>query len=824
MRKLLVVVGWLAVTGMASASSPALGGISPRGGQRGTDQVIFFNGARLGDAKEIFVYYPGITVSKLEVVNDAQVKATVKIAPDCRLGEHAMRVRTASGISELLTYWVGPYPVIPEKEPNSELATAQKVPINVTITGVVDNEDVDYFAFEAKKGQRITAEIEAMRLGTTLFDPYIAILDSKRFELAASDDAPLLGQDAFCSVIIPADGTYYVQVRESAYGGNGACNYRLHLGTFPRPTAVVPAGGKPGEEIEVRFLGDPAGEFKQKIKIPAVVPDYKFGVFPQDAGGISPSPIPFRIVDLPNTVEADGSTSHATATKVAQFPAAMNGVISKPGETDYFRFTAKKGQTYDVHCYGRRLGSALDSVMYLYHFNGGAMVGNDDAIGPDSYFRWTVPEDKEYVLTITDHLGKGGANYFYRVEFTPVVPKLTVTIPKVDIFAYSQERQTITVPRGNRVATMIVANRVDFGGDLLLGSEGLPAGMSMDSEAMPAGLTSIPVVFEAKADAPVAGTLGKLTAKHADPKQNIQGGFDQSVILVGVPNQGIYWKHEVSRAALAVGEEAPFKITIIEPKAPLVQTGSFNLRIVAERKPGFKTPITIYPLFNPPGVGSAGSAVIAEGQTETVLPMNAAGNAQVRKWKTAVLATSDAGKGPIWVSSQLATIEIAPPFVNLAMERAAAEQGKNTELFIKVQPGFPFQGAAKINLIGLPPKVVAPELQITKDTKELAFKLTIDKTSPPGQHKNLFCQMIAMQNGEPVVHNLGYSELRIDVPLPPKVAEPAKPAPVAVAKAPEPPKPAVQRRLTRLEQLRLEQEEREKGTNAGKATGEATKK
>ena len=84
----------------------------------------------------------------------------------------------------------------------------------------------------------------------------------------------------------------------------------------------------------------------------------------------------------------------------------------------------------------RRLGSALDSVMYIYQLNGGALIGNDDAIGPDSYFRWTVPADGEYVLTVTDHLGKGGVNYFYRVEFTPIQPKLSVSIPKVDIFGY----------------------------------------------------------------------------------------------------------------------------------------------------------------------------------------------------------------------------------------------------------------------------------------------------------------------------------------------------------------------------------------------------
>ena len=120
--------------------------------------------------------------------------------------------------------------------------------------------------------------------------------------------------------------------------------------------------------------------------------------------------------------------------------------------------------------------------MYLYNMNGGAILGNDDAIGPDSYFRFAAPADGEYVISVTDHLGKGGPNYFYRIEFTPVKPRLTFSIPKVDIFGYSQERQTIAVPRGNRYATLVSANRVDFGGDLKLTAEGMPAGMTMQSE------------------------------------------------------------------------------------------------------------------------------------------------------------------------------------------------------------------------------------------------------------------------------------------------------------------------------------------------------
>src|SRR5262249_35921465 len=154
--------------------------------------------------------------------------------------------------------------------------------------------------------------------------------------------------------------------------------------------------------------------------------------------------------------------------------------------------------------------------------------------------------------------------------------------------------------------------------------------------------------------------------------------------------------------------------------------------VVAERKPGYKAAIAVYPLFNPPGVGSASGVTIPEGQNEVLLPINAASNAQVRKWKTAVIATAPVGNGPVWVSSQLATLEIAPPSVSFAMERAAGEQGKTTDLYCKLQQTPPFAGTAKVTLLGLPPKVTAPVLEITKDTKELAFKVAIDKTSPPG--------------------------------------------------------------------------------------------
>jgi hypothetical protein len=114
--------------------------------------------------------------------------------------------------------------------------------------------------------------------------------------------------------------------------------------------------------------------------------------------------------------------------------------------------------------------------------------------------------------------------------------------------------------------------------------------------------------------------------------------------------------------------------------------------------------------------------------------------------------------------------------------------------------------------------VTTQELKFTKDTKEVAFPLKVEATAPAGTHKNIFCQVVITENGEPVVHNVGSSELRIDVPIPPK--KDAPPAPKTAAAAPPPPANPMappMKRLSRLEQLRLEQEEREKAAKPGTA-------
>jgi hypothetical protein len=335
----------------------------------------------------------------------------------------------------------------------------------------------------------------------------------------------------------------------------------------------------------------------------------------------------------------------------------------------------------------------------------------------------------------------------------------------------------------------------------------------------------IPVVFEAKPDAPTTGFLTTITAAHADPNVKVPAktSFD-SVFSLGINNTP-YMRHYSDRTAVAVADAAPYSIEVIEPKVPVVQNGSFNLRIVAKRAEGFKGAITVFPLWTPPGMGIQGSAVIPEIATETLLPMNAAPNAGPRKWKTAIHAVADAGKGPVWVSSQLFTLEVAAPIVNLTMERPAVEQGQQTQLFCKVAVTTPFEGKAKVRILGLPAKVTTQEVELTKDSKEIAFPILADKTSPAGKHGGIFAQVIIDRGGELITGNTGGTELRIDLPLPPKVAVATPVATPTPTPTPPPMNPAQPpKRLTRLEQLRLEQEEREKAQTAPAPKKEEPKK
>ena len=791
----------------AVAADPNLSIIVPRGGQRGTEQVFRFAGARLDDAEEILFYEPGFEVLEIKPADANNIDVKVRIAADCAVGEHTAQVRTKSGISDYRTFFVGALPTVEEKEPNTDFAAPQAIDLNVTVSGTVDNEDVDYYLVNATKGQRISVEVEGMRFGQTLFDPYIAILNEKRFELSAVDDSPLVKQDAATSIIAPEDGKYIIEMRDSGYGGDGNCRYRLHIGTFPRPTAVYPSGGKAGETAELTFIGDANGPISKSVAFPAE--GVETTVYIEDANGITPSGHVLRVSPNPNALEAEPNNGFDNATVVPTFPSSFNGILQEPGDVDVFKFTGKAGQVFEVECFGRRIRSPIDPVMNLYKATGEGITGNDDSRGPDSYFRWQIPADGDYALRIADHLNRGGAQFTYRVEFQEVKPSLNLGIPRVA--RYSQSRQQIFVPKGNRYATLISADRVNFGGELTIDGVQLPAGITIVAPPMAANMNVMPVVFEAAPDAVLAGALVDFRMKPTDPALNIVGRFqNRADFVIAGPGQSLYVWKDVDRLPVAVTDEIPFHLEIVQPNVPIVRNGMMMLKIVAKKKEGWDENIQIQFPYRPPGIGANSEISIPKGQTEGLYQINADANAAIGKWPVFALGYASIN-GAAWASTQMATLEVAEPYVGMTVQRSSVEQGKETEVVVEVQVLKELKAPAQVTLVGLPHKVTAEPLQVTADTKELVFKLKTAADSPEGTHKNIFCQVTVIENNESIVHaRVGDSELRIDKPLPmPIVAPTPAPMPVAVAvAAPAPVAPPAEKRLTRLEKLRLESQKK----------------
>src|SRR3954453_14021501 len=189
MRFWFAILMLLSSTVWLHATAPRLSSILPVGGQLGSELEVSFEGERLQDTEQILTYETGLTILKLNLVTNKLVKAQVKIEPGCELGEHHFRVRTASGLSELMTFFVGPFPVVTETEPNSELQKAQKAELNTTIAGVLVNEDEDWFAVELQKGQGFSAEVEAMRLGRPALATRLAVYAPDGTIVTGADDS-----------------------------------------------------------------------------------------------------------------------------------------------------------------------------------------------------------------------------------------------------------------------------------------------------------------------------------------------------------------------------------------------------------------------------------------------------------------------------------------------------------------------------------------------------------------------------------------------------------------------------------------------------------
>ena len=112
---------------------------------------------------------------------------------------------------------------------------------------IADENDVDVFAFEGRKGERVVLDVTARSLGSPL-DAMLELFDADQTLIASNDDradskGPNIGlqthhADPYLNVELPTDGRYYVRLYDVTQQGGEAFAYRLRISS-PQPDIAV---------------------------------------------------------------------------------------------------------------------------------------------------------------------------------------------------------------------------------------------------------------------------------------------------------------------------------------------------------------------------------------------------------------------------------------------------------------------------------------------------------------------------------------------------------------------------------------------------------
>ena len=786
------------------AADPQANSLSLVGLQRGTSVDLTISGTRLGDAHSLMFYTPGLTATNVTKVDDNNIKATITAAPDAACDLHPFRVVTNTGISNMRLLNVSALPTVAEVEPNSEFQSAQVIAFNSTVDGVVLSEDVDYYSVELKAGQQMNVELEGLRHAylNDFFDPYIAIYDAKRFEITASDDSVILQQDCLCSMVAPADGRYVIEVRESSFGGNERARYRLHVGGFPRPVAIVPSGGPPGQPLVANCIDLFGNQWQETFEMPAQ-PSESFRIWSKREGQLSPSPNYLSVSAIPNVLETEPNEDHNAVAASYPVPVAFNGVLEKEKDRDCWVFEAKKDQQLEIRVHARKpMRSNVDPVLQILKMGGGALAGNDDSNGPDSYLQFKVPEDGKYGLAVSDHLGRFGKHFVYRVEVMLQTPEVGTTVNEQTRYV----SQVVTVPKGARMAIETNVVRKFLGGEAKVIAPDLPPGMTHAEAVCATDLGALPMIFRADANATNTGKLVDLFATIAtSPQTSVSGPLRQRTQLVRGQNNVDVWGRSEDKLAVAVVDAAPFDIEVIQPQVPLVRNGSMTLTVNAKRTAGFDKPINLRLLSAPPGIGF--SAVTIPGDQATIgLPLTANNGAAIRKWPLVVMATAESGFGPIVLSSEFVFVEVTDSLFEFKFQKTLGEQGKSTNVVVNTKQKRPVEGVVEIEVLGIPPgtQVPTPKVPFAADGTQVSFALQIPAETRAGNYKTIVCRATVTSEKGVITQTNGNGEVQIDIPITPPAATAAvvaaAPTAAPVAAAPTTAEPA--KPLTRLEMLK----------------------
>ncbi|MCK5941143.1 MAG: PPC domain-containing protein [Planctomycetes bacterium] len=726
--------------------------VLPAGATRGTTATFRCYGRDLDDTVSVIWLRPGLEVVALEDLKRDRVTIKVRIPADAAPGTYPFALHTSRGITRAKLLQVGTMPSVAEAKEHGSRETAQRIELDTTVDGRILAEDIDWYAFDVAAGQAIRVEAEGVRLGLYDLDLQFEVFAPDGEMVLRSDDSAIGRGDPVAGFRAARAGTYHLALRDVAWRGSSSGAYRLHVGTFPRPTGVLPAGGRPGETIAVQLLGDlvPA---TAELQLPEQIGVHE--VFPVVDGKLTPTPVRVLVDDRDNFVE--GATPEAPSAA----PCAFHGVIAAPDETDGYPFRAKKGERLEVRVLARGLLSPLDPVLIIRDANGKALSSNDDGIGLDGRVRFTAPADGTFQVTVRDHLRRGGADFFYRIE-VGAISDIAGTAEAVP--GRRSEDFGIAVPQGGRNATIVQVSGIDARDGITIDWTGLPAGVTVAPLRVPA-TRFVPVVVTGAGDAPQLPGLAEPrlradAAPHERPAMHLH-----RYPTLRVDNNIAYSTRALHHLPVAVTAPASIAVHADTPKVPLVRSGTLTLPVRVDRADKFDGTVTVRALWLPAGV-SASTLTLRKGQSTGELTLNGNSSAALGAVPFVLSASYVTGSVRRAVSTDVLTLDVQEPWITAKLPRAQMEQGQPATFAVQLERKREFAGEVRVELGRIPKGVTYTVPKIAADTVDLPIALQASETARPGRHRSIYMRLIiATEHGE-IRHAVGGGEIRVDRPLP----------------------------------------------------------
>ncbi|MBA2113367.1 hypothetical protein [Bremerella alba] len=721
----LVLVGLALVFCLSSEilAAPQIDNASLRGLTIGQTTRLTLHGKQLGPDTQVKLDFPAAAVRILPESNAQKIELEIELSADVEPTHGHLRIASATGISPPFTLGI---------DQLSEAPFIEKIEtLPIALSGHLSGSQLLTTSFSGKAGQQVIVEVEAQRLGSKL-QPLVSIDDQRGTQLAYSSGEVTIQGDARVEVELPADGTYTIKLQDVLFKGGSPGHFRLKVGQFNYADLMLP--------LALTSTDGEASALKSIVNVSS--PTQAPGPFSGPLPKIYTSGIP-EISVGPDNEPMDASIGAA--------PIGISSVLSEPKESDAFLIDVMPGTKYRAEVFAQRLHSPVDAVLEIRKPDGGMLASSDDQNNtPDPATTFDVPQGVSQVsVSVHDVARAGSPMHLYRIAVTPANhADFHLHIPS----------PAINIPAGGSAVMEVIVQRRGFGGPIALDFPGLPPGVQVSLNEIPARADRALVTFTASADAQQAA-VGTVIGKAVVRDQTIErlsavgtdaAGFgwasaetNLGIGIVQKPKLTLAYSSTPAANALGIGQSTPLKVNVQRGEG---ETGPVRFSLVTSQ--------VIPQVKDKPDLSKAiklnGEQLLAADQSEMTLTLSIPEQLKDIAWDIAVKGEllSDDQK-QVKASSTTPAVRLtigSPVFLALTGESIVRLKGK-------ISRAGGFAEAVTIVAEGLPKEAKAAPVEVAADKSDFEIEIVLPTGIQAKQLADVKLIAKTKRNGEDATSN-----------------------------------------------------------------------